>query len=189
MNLAVAKKELRKTLLGRRAAMSEESRSSWSMAAAARIMAFPLWREAHSVALYVDLGSEISTAGLLGGAWQAGKTVLLPKITDPHARAMIFAPSYGFEDLERGLFGILQPTLPPSGIEPDLLIMPGVAFDRHGNRLGMGGGYYDIYLKNHWRDCVRMGFCFAFQLLEQLPHEERDQKVDYICHNLGLLKV
>ena len=102
---------------------------------------------------------------------------------------MDFVACTGPEQLRTGPFGLREPEdgLPGFGPEgtgkafkPDLLVLPGLAFDLHGGRLGFGGGYYDRFLDSELA-CPRVGLCFAFQVAKNLPLEQWDQRVQYLC--------
>ncbi|MDR2821119.1 MAG: 5-formyltetrahydrofolate cyclo-ligase [Desulfovibrio sp.] len=159
-------------------------------AAQRRLMDAPCWREARSVALYAAFRGEIATDMLLEQAWQSGRTVFLPRVRPGEPGRMEFVPCAGREQLRPGAFGLPEPlpSLPGFGPEaaankgfaPDVLIMPGVAFDRRGARLGSGGGYYDRFL-GAGPACQRVGFCFSFQIVETLPVETWDQRVHALC--------
>ncbi len=160
-----------------------------SLEAQQRLLEAPCWRNARSVALYVALKGELSTDKLLAAAWKSGRTVWLPRVRPGEPGRMEFAVCVGLEQLRPGPFGLREPEdgLPGLGPEeagkafsPDLLVLPGLAFDRRGGRLGFGGGYYDRFLDSGLT-CPRVGLCFAFQITRNLPLEQWDQRVHYLC--------
>lgn len=160
-----------------------------SLEAQQRLMDAPCWRNARSVALYVALKGELSTDRLLDAAWKSGRVVWLPRVRPQEPGRMEFAACAGPEQLRPGPFGLREPkdALPGLGPEeagrafrPDLLVLPGLAFDRRGGRLGFGGGYYDRFLDSTLA-CPRVGLCFAFQITSNLPLEQWDQRVHYLC--------
>lgn len=160
-----------------------------SLEAQQRLIEAACWRNAHSVALYVALKGELSTDKLLDAAWKSGRTVWLPRVRPGEAGIMDFVACTGPEQLRTGPFGLREPEdgLPGFGPEeagkafkPDLLVLPGLAFDLHGGRLGFGGGYYDRFLDSE-PACPRVGLCFAFQVAKNLPLEQWDQRVQYLC--------
>lgn len=93
------------------------------------------------------------------------------------------------KDWKKGKFGIAEPAEPiwAKADELDLILVPGVAFDRDGNRLGRGGGFYDRLLPQY--TAVRAGICFDFQILESLPSEEHDCKMDFLISESEILKI
>lgn len=160
-----------------------------SLEAQRRLMDAPCWRNARSVALYVALKGELSTDSLLDAAWKSGRAVWLPRVRPREPGRMEFVACAGPGQLRPGPFGLREPEdgLPGLGPEeagmsfrPDLLVLPGLAFDRRGGRLGFGGGYYDRFLDN-MPACPRVGLCFAFQIIRNLPLEQWDQRVRYLC--------
>ncbi|GHU91770.1 hypothetical protein AGMMS49925_07800 [Deltaproteobacteria bacterium] len=131
----------------------------------------------------------MSSDMLLKTAWQSGRIVYLPRIRRTKRGVMDFVPCSGPGQLRPGPFGLREPLDSLPGFNaadvgktfaPDLLIAPGVAFDKRGSRLGCGGGFYDRFLHKNLV-CPRMGLCFEFQLVESLPVEKWDQSVQYIC--------
>lgn len=160
----------------------------------AHLLASPLWRQAQDVALYVSLPDELDTAPLLDAAWQAGKTLYLPRVRQQYG-LMDFVAVRGREELRPGPFHLLEPLdgLPGFGAEaagttfrPDMFIVPGLGFDRQGRRLGFGGGYYDRFLaavraQSDAGPCAFVGLCYHCQLQEELPAESWDERMTHIC--------
>lgn len=160
-----------------------------SLEAQQRLLDAPCWRNARSVALYVALKGELATDRLLDAAWKSGRAVWLPRVRPGEPGRMEFVACAGAAQLRPGPFGLREPKddLPGLGPEeagkafrPDLLVLPGLAFDRRGGRLGFGGGYYDRFLDSAWV-CPRVGLCFAFQVIKNLPLQQWDQRVHYLC--------
>lgn len=144
------------------------------------------------MALYVGVKDELFTDLLLEEAWQSGRKVWLPRLL-PHAPGqMVFALCTGRDELIAGPFGLsepmpLCPAFGPDTAEqygPPLLILPGLAFDRKGRRLGYGGGFYDRFLESSW-SCTRVGLCFGFQLLPEVPVHVWDKRVHCLCTEEG----
>lgn len=142
------------------------------------IMSGALWQDAGTVLLYHALPDEVDTQLLLEDALLAGKRVLLPRVNGDD---LVLCEYTGPESLSVGAYGILEPdgrSAVRGDIVPDLAVIPGMAFDRQGHRLGRGKGYYDRLLCN--LETHKMGICFPFQLLGQLPHEEHDVRMDEV---------
>lgn len=214
-NLPCSKSELRESLRMRRKNLDPGERRELSRAAAAHIVTNGAWREAGTVALYMAVRGETDTSPLILHAWENGKTVLLPVCSETQAGSMRFASCSGMEALAPGPFGIPEPLVPsaagapsrdtdacakgfPSAdagavhnglsIVPDIIIVPGLAFDANGTRLGMGGGYYDRLLAlPRYADSLRLGLAYSFQLVNALPREEWDIPVHAVCTELGIL--
>lgn len=136
-----------------------------------------LFRSASSIALYYAIPGEVQTAAFIE-KWHHKKQLLLPLIEGDHLRLLTYT---GKESLKPGAFGIPEPdgTTPPvPESDIDLIIVPGVAFDRQCNRMGRGKGYYDRLLST--TKAPKIGICFDFQLLESIPVEPFDIKMDMI---------
>ena len=200
---ARARNDVRCTMRRLRAEQPPELAQGRSSAAQKRLMDRPLWQQARSVALYVGVRGELATNDLLLAAWQDEKVVWLPRVRSDAPGLMDFVACGGMHQLRPGPLGLLEPvdSLPgvgpegPHGMEPgqpavdpvtnlpfapDLALLPGVAFDHSGGRLGYGGGYYDRFLEKAL-NCPRVGLCFEFQLVSSLPLAPWDQRVNYIC--------
>lgn len=187
---AADKAVLRRAMIRRRRALCETERLALSLAAQRRLLADPLWQKARCAALYMALAGETDTSALLEDAWAKGRTVLLPLCSATEKGRMDFYPCPGRHALRPGFRGILEPdpTLAPTAPTPDLLILPGVAFDRQGFRLGMGGGYYDRFLsRSPWPGVPCLGLAFGFQVVDSLPHEAWDLPVHAIGTEKELL--
>lgn len=167
------KSEIRTWVRGLKSACTREQLDERSSEACSRILSDGLWRAAGTVLLYHALPDEVDTSSLLDNARLMGKTVLLPRVVGDELELRVYSP----DTLSPGAFGIMEPTgevFPPSRYaEIDLAVIPGMAFDRHGARLGRGKGYYDR-LMPLLPGAYKLGLCYAFQLLDFLPTEEHD---------------
>ncbi|MDR1025468.1 MAG: 5-formyltetrahydrofolate cyclo-ligase, partial [Treponema sp.] len=149
----------------------------------------PLWTQYGTVFLFLSLPDEIDTQPLLELALGAGKQVFAP-CTGGHGEhgGLTFHRVYSAAGpWTEGPFGIREPPpLDPCPVEsPALIIVPGLAFDMQGRRLGRGGGYYDRFLAAGGRS---IGLCMPCQLVPQVPVEARDQTVDGLCTGEGFLE-
>ncbi len=204
---AQIKTELRAIMRNKRLALSPQERRALSEAAAGRLLVDAHWQRASCVALYIPVRGETDTSLLLEDAWKKRKRVLLP-LCSPHVPGeMRLAPCAGPKELVPGPFQILQPlagegytvesgvlantesTGSQSGSAvPDVVILPGLAFDHKGLRLGMGGGYYDRLLAlPAFASCLRIGLAYGFQVVEALPGQEWDILVHALCTEQGIL--
>lgn len=138
---------------------------------------------------YVPFRSEVDTAPLLEWAWVRGIRVILPK-SEPSDRSMRFFLVRGWGELAPGAYGIREPD-PSKAAEwpkeeaPGAILLPGLAFDRYGGRLGYGGGYYDRYLEGLCRRVPAgarrppvIGIGYRLQLADRLPLETHDARLD-----------
>lgn len=133
----------------------------------------------HIIMLYNALSDEVPTQALMDKLVAQGKTVLLPCVindTDMELRRYT-----GPQDLQTGSFGILEPTgeLFTDYDTIDVAIVPGMAFDAEGHRLGRGKGYYDRFL-SRVPHLYKIGLCFSWQLVDHVPYDEHDIKMDEV---------
>ncbi|MCR4666542.1 MAG: 5-formyltetrahydrofolate cyclo-ligase [Desulfovibrio sp.] len=154
-----------------------------------RVLAWEGWEKAGAVALYMAMEKEgeVRTDLLLSRALALGKRVYLPRVA---GKGLLHLARFTADTaLEKGHFGIDEPARSVPGLtapcfaeeEPDcLVILPALALDRSGVRLGYGGGYYDRFLSSPGTH-VRLGLCFSFQLVPHLPCDMWDQRVHAIC--------
>ena len=136
----------------------------------------PAFEEASVLLLYYSLSDEVYTHDFLE-KWKEKKTILLPVVVGDKLELRYYT---GTHDLQIGAYGINEPTgrLFKDYNSIDLAIIPGVAFDKEGHRLGRGKGYYDRLLPQI--HALKVGICFPFQLLPTIPSEPFDVKMDMI---------
>lgn len=177
-----AKYSLRKTVLGRRDA---GVRIELSLAIMERITHLDCYRRAGVVLAYVGFGSELRTETFLRRALDDGKMLLLPRVNTEERRLDLYEVENLDQDLEAGTWGIREPKpdlcrrVVPAAI--DFALVPGVAFDRRGARLGYGGGYYDRLLASCSGPCpFLVAAAFELQMVDEVPLEEHDARVDLI---------
>lgn len=172
-----AKQALRATMALRKKEYSMTSLSELSFRIMHKIEQTDAFKDASCVALYHAIAGEVETADFIE-KWYTKKKLLLPVIEKDILKLVHYT---GKENLKPGVFGILEP-VNKKGIsnpeEVDLIIVPGVAFDRHLNRMGHGKGYYDRLLPT--LSARKVGICFGFQLLDKIPTEPFDKPMDCI---------
>lgn len=168
------KTAIRNEILARRDALSEKEREQLSERIFQNVINRPRVISAKTIAAYVTKGSEVDTKKIILRCMAEGKTVAVPATND-HIEMVRFL---GFDRLAPARFGILEPIEKTPSPEPDVVLIPGVAFGACMHRIGYGKGYYDAYLKK--TPAYRIGLCYDFQLLEKLPAHEWDEKMDEI---------
>ena len=179
---SVAKESLRREIRRRKQQYTPAQLEALSEPIIERLK--PRLAEAKTVLAYYSLPDEVCTHQLLDDLVAEGKTVLLPKVLD--ATTMELRLYTGPHDLAPGPFGIMEPSGSPyslsSGIPSiDVALIPGVAFDAEGHRLGRGRGYYDRFLRTmRTVPFVRIGLCFDFQKVESVPSDAHDIPVDLV---------
>ena len=170
-----AKQRIRKLLIQKRRMLAAEERSSLSESILSQLEKMTVFREAKTVLLYYPKNNEVDVLPLFK-RYKRDKTLLLP-VT--HRDRMTAHPYEGNDKMHRGKFGIPEPTTPEFQGKIDVIIVPAVAFDRAGNRLGRGGGYYDRFLKKQ-PHATLIGVGYDFQLVDEVPVRKHDQKVHRI---------
>lgn len=171
------KKELRKWITVNKRHYSQEELKSWSSSLLSKLEVHPTFIKAKTILLYYSLPDEVQTHTFIEH-WKNKKQIILPVvINDTELELRRYT---GQKDLSKGAFGIEEPI--GETFEEfesiDLAIIPGVAFDKQGNRLGRGKGYYDRLLpKIH---APKIGICFGFQLTDKIPTDPHDYPMDEI---------
>lgn len=171
------KKSLRKEVRSRKRQFSTEELIEESRPLIQRVLSHPCLQRAKTILLYNSLPDEVYTHDLIKQLHDAGKTILLPVvISDTEMELRRYSSSTSFE---MSSYGILEPIGEAftdfSSIE--FALIPGMAFDGERNRLGRGKGYYDRFLPL-LTNAYKVGICFPFQFLPNIPTEETDIKVD-----------
>lgn len=176
--IATEKSRLRAEMLARLKNSSAERRAEQSAKIAEKLIGTPEFGEARTIGFYASQALEVSTDALIEHALAAGRKVVLPRLVNDEPR---FYAIKKLADLKIGSGGFREPSGNAPEIdlaEIDLLIVPALALDRAGNRLGRGGGFYDRVLQNFTGTSI--GLAFDFQILEKIPAEPHDRKVDRI---------
>ncbi len=152
-------------------------RRPWSAEILAALEAHPAFGAAKTILLYHSLKDEVDTHDFIE-KWSARKRILLPAILGDNLELRTYTSA---AELSAGAYGIEEPAGRPfeDYAAIDLAVIPGVAFDKRGNRLGRGKGYYDRLLP-HLPGSYKIGICFPFQLIEEVPAEDFDIRMDEI---------
>jgi 5-formyltetrahydrofolate cyclo-ligase len=176
------KAQLRRTLLNCLLAIPSEQRDKRSRKACRNLVSTRPFQDASTVMMFLSLPHEVDTAEVILHAWQLGKVVAVPKISWEQ-RHMIPVQINSLETgLSTGVSGIRNPVtgVPVPFGEIDLVVTPGLGFDRKGNRLGRGGSYYDRFFANADLKAIRCGLGFAEQIVDDIPVVDHDEPVDLL---------
>ena len=199
------KKEIRNLILKQRGNMTLQQVKDYSEQICRKIMNMPDYKAASVVLSYMSIRNEVDMKLLMEDALDKGKAVYIPRVEPDKNRQMSFYRINGVSDtLVKGSFGIMEPDtesgnklllIPDSETDSTgisaawaeektvLVIVPGVAFDEERNRIGHGGGYYDVFLnalKESEVSFKAIGVGYDFQIVNQIPAEEHDMIMDYI---------
>lgn len=181
------KNVVRKRMRSFRNALGADLRARTDSAICDRLVATEEFQQADTVFSYLSFGSEVDTRELIGLAWDAGKTVALPRVEDGHY-TMGWYIVESFDGLKRSSMGVEEPDpeperlIDPAGCERPVAIVPGLAFDMSCYRLGYGGGYYDAFLSTFTGTPI--GLCRECQFIGSLKalgiQEEHDKPVRFV---------
>jgi 5-formyltetrahydrofolate cyclo-ligase len=184
--LAQDKRRLRRELLARRRAVPAAVAEAAGRAVAEALEASDAFRSADPVALYAALPDELPTRPCFEALRARGARVLLPRVGE--GRVLLFHAVERWEQLHPGRYGVLEPpegaAVPPGSA--GLVLVPGVAFDREGHRLGRGGGHYDATFPPGTAAPPLFGVAFELQVLASVPHGSEDRRMDAIVTERGL---
>ncbi|MFW5707213.1 MAG: 5-formyltetrahydrofolate cyclo-ligase [Bacteroidota bacterium] len=177
MDISLQKNELRKIIRGLKNNADPQQKKTASEQIFQQVESLPVFRTAKTILLYWSLPDEVHTHDFVA-KWYKQKKILLPIVKGDELELRHFT---GLDCLQKGeAFGILEPYkgAPSSGNDIELGIIPGVAFDSKGNRLGRGKAYYDKLLRK--KRFFSVGVCFHFQMVEKVPVESSDIPVDRV---------
>ena len=172
------KKALRAEIREKKRAMTEQQIAATSEALAQQLYAHPAYQNAKSIFGYLSYNQEVRTMPMLEQAQKQGKRVAVPKVIDDK---MIFIWMDDLSQVAPGYANIPEPIAdePIADDEAALVLMPGLAFDPQGHRIGYGGGFYDRFLADE-PDHPTLALCYGFQMVEHLETEEFDIPVDQV---------
>lgn len=169
------KKELRTHIKSLKKQHSRESLLEQSKSILSKLENNKAFIEAKTVMLYSSLPDEVYTHDFLE-KWRNEKKIILPTVVGDDIIPVELSRDTEFAT---GDFNILEPQNEEYTGDYDLIVIPGVAFDRNGNRIGRGKGYYDRFLCKHL-DVYRIGICFDFQVVDEVPTEDNDIKMNEV---------
>ena len=180
IDLASEKERVRRRVLQLRDQQTIAELETKSLQITESIFKLPEYRKAKTIASYVDKGSEAQTKTLIRKALSSRKKVLVP-IVDREDHKLLFSQIRDLKELAPGSFGILEPKANTTRISrlenADLMLVPGIAWDVNGYRIGWGKGYFDIVLKQLPDKTASIGLAFEIQLVDHVPHAQFDLPV------------
>jgi 5-formyltetrahydrofolate cyclo-ligase len=183
------KKDLRKRLLDKRRKLAENEVRNFSTRIIQTLINSSIYLDAGNIMLYTPFPDEPQIMPVFEDAWSRNKQVGIPHLTETWG-IMEAALIESFNDLVPGKFNLLVPDpLKLRIIEADsidLIVVPGIAFDHEGYRLGMGAGYYDRFLPTAEK-AITVGVCWAENIFSEIPKERHDLPMDYLLTEMGIL--
>lgn len=181
------KKELRKDMHEKLADFNPEKRKEIEKQLHEYLFTSELWKKAGVVGVTISGETEWDTYAIIERGWQDNKTVCVPK-TKPQTKEMVFYAIDDFSQTKKGFFNLVEPL--PEKAEAvkkeaiDLLIVPGLIYNKYGYRIGFGGGYYDRFLEDFHQATVSL--LHSSQLSEDIPLKPHDIPVQYLITEKGL---
>ncbi|MCF7846302.1 MAG: 5-formyltetrahydrofolate cyclo-ligase [Candidatus Peribacteraceae bacterium] len=178
--IAEEKSRLRSEMLAKLKNFAEPERAKQNQALAEKLFVLPEFQDAKTITFFASEPFEVATDSMIEKSLESGKQVALPRV-EKDSRDLEFHEIKNLTELQPGCFGINCPVPEAPKVplaEIDLLVVPGLAFDLAGNRLGRGGGYFDRVLEKF--SGVSVGLAFDFQIILDIPAEKFDQKVSKI---------
>lgn len=185
--LSTRKASMRRLVLSRRTRLDESDRAAASTRVAQTVAATPEVIGAAAVLGFASFGTELPTDPTMEALLAAGKRLLLPYVD---GRRLCAADVSSVEELAPGYRGIREPVVrEPVDLDvAQAVLVPGVAFDATGGRLGYGGGFYDGLLADVPRSVPRIGLCFDIQVVEEVPVGDGDERVDLVITELRAIR-
>lgn len=169
-----------------RAALGADDAALCSREICQRILESSCYQAAKQIYAYAPLPGEADIREVIRTAWREHRRVALPRVCGSD---MDFYEIHDFSELTSGTFGVMEPSGADAPVcwPEALVLVPGVAFDACGNRIGYGKGYYDRYLVNHPHG-VTLGIGYSLQLADELPAQAHDLMLDHIVTECGFVK-
>ncbi|MEW6418983.1 MAG: 5-formyltetrahydrofolate cyclo-ligase [Nitrospirota bacterium] len=186
------KKTIRREILKRRDEISPEIKAGKDSLIKQRLFSLPEFIAVKTVFFYASFRSEVETLSMIKESLKMGKRVVLPKVQRKGNMIKLYEIA-DINELSPGYMGIPEPFFSNSRFlsldELDLIVIPGVAFDYSGNRLGYGGGYYDMLLAQRQKEMPIIALAYEEQLVDSIPVEEHDVKVDVIVTDKRIIRI
>lgn len=181
-----------------RAKLTGEERQDYNRAIRIKLQGTDAYRSCDRLFAFISFQSEIDTHEIIRQAFQDGKKIFVPRVEGQH---MEFYEIFALKDLIISRFGVPEPEgdqdrrfivekKEPEVRGKNLMLMPGLAFDRLGQRIGYGAGYYDKYLAGNAAECFhKIAIAYPFQIMTELPAEETDIRADEIITPVEIIQV
>jgi len=189
---AVTKEDIRRMMARRRKEMGQQEIDEKSVRIAEFLLSLDFIKNSQTIMAYVNMPGEVRTEKIIEDLLKAGKTVVVP-VCITQTVDLLASQIKGLDELVAGHYGILEPKkeyirpVDPSILE--VIIVPGLAFDIHGNRIGHGKGYYDRFLMKVPPFAKKVGLAFDFQVMPSVPVCHFDVPMDLIITESGIKKV
>jgi len=178
------KSEMRKQLLELRNKLSPSDVGAMSHRIFERLLEGGFLDGASNIMTYLSFRTEVRTDEIIIYCLEQGKNIYVP-VCVPETHELVISRITSLDDLQPGFYGIREPKLSSLRLSDskllDLVLVPGAAFDRLGNRIGYGAGYYDRFMKRLEPEAKTIALAYSFQVVDSVPVSEFDLPVDYIA--------
>jgi 5-formyltetrahydrofolate cyclo-ligase len=190
-NYNFAKSDIRKDILYKRNSLSESEIINNSKIISIRVIATQEYQSSKSIGVYYPIGSEVNTFDIIKHSIDNKKDVGLPRVIDSTKIEFFKVIEDSFEKIKftKGKYGVFENSMSTTSIDQmDLLIIPGIAFDLQGNRIGYGKGYYDRLLSSRKAKYV-IGLAFETQVINEIPNNDYDIPVNIIITEKRTIRI
>ena len=153
-----------------------------------RLLGIERVKQAKTICTFISAFKEPDTVEIIKELWEQDKKIVVP-ITDIESGTLSLSYINSMDDMKKGAYGILEPKTVRTADENniDIILVPGLAFDRNGGRMGFGKGYYDRLLESS--KAVKIGLCYDFQILEKIPTESHDVPMNFVITEKEILEI
>lgn len=193
-NISNKKKQIRKDILEVRRSMDIDKKDTYDTLIEKSFFESSFYKEAKNIFIYISYDSEINTKRIINRAINERKNIYVPR-TEFDTKLMNAVKINDFSNLVESRYGILEPKKEEPFIDPnelDLIVVPGVAFDKNGGRIGYGAGYYDRYFKRINEEnksrIIKLALIYDFQLIDEVPTDEEDVLIDAVLTEKQFIK-
>jgi len=187
----LSKRNIRKCILNKRQLCDSETNMKWNNSIFTKLVNSEFYKKASVIFIFVSFGGEVDTHQIITRAISDGKIICVPRIQSKATGIEVFKIN-GLAELKPGYYDILEPLEKCPEVDSeniDLIIMPGVAFDRLGGRVGYGAGFYDIFLNKMNRKVDKIALAYQFQVLDEVPMNELDATIDGIITEAEIILI
>ncbi|WIF95299.1 5-formyltetrahydrofolate cyclo-ligase [Caminicella sporogenes] len=185
------KKEMRKNFLKKRNALTTDDVNMKSKQIFYNLSSLPEYKNANNVMVYLDFRKEVKTKYIIEDLFLNKKNVIVP-ISKVKTKELLLSKINSFDDLTISTYGILEPKSEKIDIVSpeiiDIILVPGVVFDKKGYRIGYGAGYYDKFLSNLSHNFTAIGLSYELQLVDKIPKDKHDYQLDFIITEEKIIK-
>lgn len=186
----MSKNDIRKNIVNARDEMDYIKRVEFDNKIYQRLIDSDIYK-CDNIFVYISFRSEVDTKALIIKMLIDGKKIFVPKINEL-TNDMEAIRISSLNELEENRFGTLEPIAYDKAIDPkeiDLILIPGIAFDYNGSRIGFGKGYYDKYIKRTRKDVKRVALAYNLQIVDFIDKDDHDESVDFIITEKQIIKI